>query len=282
MNNTVIRSLSGALFLVIMTGSLLLSPVIFALVMMTSLLIMMKEYLNISLGKQYKVGTILSIISGLLLYTLFFIVYRLDSNPNLLWIMVLPVILIFLSTLYEKNEKGEVRKEGYINSSFLIVAIVYIALPFSLTNTILFDSTGGYTPKLLLSMFIILWSADVGAYVFGMAFGQKSGHRLYPAISPKKSWEGFFGGILSTLITAVILQICELISIPIVHTIAISLLIFIFGVFGDLVESLLKRNFGVKDSGTIMPGHGGLLDRFDGALIAFPVAIAYLKFFCLI
>ncbi|PKO99207.1 MAG: hypothetical protein CVU13_06690 [Bacteroidetes bacterium HGW-Bacteroidetes-8] len=282
MNNTVIRSLSGALFLVIMTGSLLLSPVIFALVMMVSTLVMMKEYLNISLGKQYKIGTIISIISGLVLYTLFYIVYALGANPNLLWIMVFPLSSIFISALYEKNEKGEVRKEGYINSSFLIVAIVYIALPFSLTNTILFDSTGGYTPKLLLSMFIMLWSADVGAYVFGMAFGQKRGHKLYPAISPKKSWEGFFGGMLSTLITAVILQICGLISFPTAHTIAISLLIFIFGVFGDLVESLLKRNFGVKDSGTIMPGHGGLLDRFDGALIAFPVAIAYIQLFGLI
>lgn len=282
MNNTVIRSLSGALFLVIMTGSLLLSPVIFAFVMIASTFVMMKEYLNISLGSQYKVGTALSIISGLLLYILFFVVYKIGANPNLLWIMVFPVISIFLSTLYEKNEKGEVRRDGFPSSSFLIVAIVYIALPFSLTNTILFDSTGGYTPKLLLSMFIMLWSADVGAYVFGMAFGQKSGHKLFPAISPKKSWEGFFGGMLSTLITAVILQTCGLISVPIFHTIAISLIIFIFGVFGDLVESLLKRNFGVKDSGTIMPGHGGLLDRFDGALIAFPVAIAYIQLFGLI
>ncbi|MDP3436571.1 MAG: phosphatidate cytidylyltransferase [Bacteroidales bacterium] len=282
MNNTVIRSLSGALFLAIMTGSLLLSPVIFALVMMASTFVMMKEYLNISLGKHYKVGSIYSIVAGLLLYALFYIVYGLGANPNLLWIMAFPVSTIFLSTLYEKNEKGEVRKEGYTNSSFLIVAVVYIALPFSLTNTILFDSSGEYTPKLLLSMFIMLWSADVGAYVFGMAFGQKRGHKLYPAISPKKSWEGFFGGMLSTLLTALILHLSGPISFPIVHTFAISLLIFIFGVFGDLAESLFKRNFGVKDSGTIMPGHGGLLDRFDGALIAFPIAIAYIKLFELI
>ncbi len=282
MNNTVIRSLSGALFLAIMTGSLLLSPVIFAFVMMISTLIMMREFLSISLGKLYRVGSILSIICGLLLFALFYSVYGLGANPNLFWIMVFPVSSIFISALYEKNEKGEVRKEGYINSSFLIVAVVYISLPFSLTNTILFNSSGEYTPKLLLSMFIMLWSADVGAYVFGMLFGQKRGHKLYPSISPKKSWEGFFGGMLSTLITAVILQLSGLISFPIAHTIAISLLIFIFGVFGDLAESLFKRNFGVKDSGKIMPGHGGLLDRFDGALIAFPVTIAYIKLFGLI
>jgi len=282
MNNTVIRSLSGALFLVIMTGSLLLSPVIFALVMMLSVFVMLKEYTDIALGKLYRTGKLYAIISGLILYTLFYLVYGFGADSRLFWIMVLPVSSIFLSALYEKNEKGEVRKEGYINSSFLIVALLYIALPFSLTNTILFDSAGEYTPNLLLSMFILLWSADVGAYVFGMAFGQKSGHKLYPAISPKKSWEGFFGGMLSTLITAVILQLSGLISFPIAHTIAISLIIFIFGVFGDLAESLFKRNFGVKDSGTIMPGHGGLLDRFDGALIAFPVAIAYIKLFGLI
>jgi len=282
MNNTVIRSLSGVLFLVIMTGSLLLSPVIFALLMMVSVFVMLKEYIDIALGKQYRIGKLFTIISGLMLYTLFYLVYGSGADSNLFWIMVFPVSSIFLSALYEKNEKGEVRKEGYLNSSFLIVALVYIALPFSLTNTILFDSAGEYTPKLLMSLFIMLWSADVGAYVFGMAFGQKRGHKLYPSISPKKSWEGFFGGMLSTLITAAILQLSGLISFHIVHTLAISMVIFIFGVFGDLVESLFKRNFSVKDSGNIMPGHGGLLDRFDGALIAFPVAIAYIKLFGLI
>lgn len=282
MNNTIVRSLSGAIFLIVMTGSLLWNPVVFAVVMLLSVVIMMWEYLTISLGENFKPGKILSIVTGMTIFTLFFIANAYGISERYLYLAALPATLLFCSFIFEKNNKGEVMGEGYERAFFTITAIIYIALPFALTNTILFGKDNSYNPNLLLSLFILLWSSDVGAYVFGMTFGQKNGHKLYPAISPKKSWEGFWGGLGVTLVSAFILDYTGFISIGLIHTLAIAGIVSVFGVLGDLAESLFKRNFAVKDSGSILPGHGGLLDRFDGALIAFPVAIAYLKFFCLI
>jgi phosphatidate cytidylyltransferase len=282
MNSTVKRSISGTYFLIIMTGSLILSPVVFTIVMMFCISVIINEYLAISAGESYKTGKILAIIAGVTLYALFALTGSQKLNDSVFWLMTLPLSGIIISTLFEKDENGELRGEGYKNSSFLILSVVTVALPFSLMNTVLFSEDGSYTPYYLLSMFILLWSADVGAYIFGMAFGQKNGHKLYPAISPKKSWEGFFGGMATTLIAGIVLYLTNLLAFPVIHVLAISLIIFLFGVLGDLAESLFKRNFGVKDSGNIMPGHGGLLDRFDGALLAFPAAIAYIKLFALI
>ncbi|MFA6770619.1 MAG: phosphatidate cytidylyltransferase [Bacteroidales bacterium] len=290
MNNTQVRSLSGTLFLIIITGSLLWSPVIFGLVMLFSILIMTKEFLSISFKNSYKTTTFISLVGSFTIYLLFFLYYYNSIDIKFFWLISLPFTGMFISILYEK-EKGTNNNnqsfknsynENYLKTGFILIAPLYIALPFSLTNTILFDTVGNYMPNILLSMFIILWSSDVGAYLFGITFGQKNGHKLFPSISPKKSWEGFFGGLISALITGIILYYIKIISFSIVHIVALSTIIFIFGVFGDLVESLFKRNFGVKDSGNIMPGHGGLLDRFDSALLAFPMAIAYLKIFELI
>ncbi|MDP3453563.1 MAG: phosphatidate cytidylyltransferase [Bacteroidales bacterium] len=286
MNNTVKRSLSGVMFLIIMTGSLLMSPVVFAIVMLLCILIMNKEYLKISLGGSYRLTGEIASVTGLTLYTLLFLHYGYGADSSLFWILVFPVLAIFISAIYEKgsndntkSNKTESYNENYIKSSFAVVSIIYISLPFALTNTIIFNESYAYNPYTLLSLFIILWSCDVGAYIFGMTLGQKSRHKLFPSISPKKSWEGFFGGAVSSLLTAIILHYTGLLNMNLLHSLAISLIVFIFSVLGDLAESLFKRNFGVKDSGSLMPGHGGLLDRFDGALIAFPAAIAYIKLF---
>lgn len=282
MNSTVKRSISGTFFLIIMTGSLILSPVVFSLLMMFAVLVMINEYITISAGESYKTGKILAIISGVSLYAIFALTEAQKVGNSLFWFMVLPLSGVVISTLFERDKNGMLRGEGYAGSSFLILSVATIALPFSLMNTILFESDGAYNPYYVLSLFILLWCADVGAYVFGMAFGQKNGHKLYPEISPKKSWEGFFGGMFTTVIAGAVLNFTGLFSLPLIHVLAISLIVFLFGVLGDLAESLFKRNFGVKDSGNIMPGHGGLLDRFDGALLAFPAAIAYIKLFALI
>lgn len=278
MNKTLIRSLSGALFLIIVTGSMLLGPVIFALVMVFALLVATKEFLNISLKDKYKYPRLITLITSFLIYLLLFLYYHNNIEIKYFWLLVLPFIAIIVSILYSKESISS----SYYKTAFLLVAPLYIALPLSLTNTILFNNQGTYIPNTLLSIFIILWSCDVGAYVFGISFGQKNGHKLFPSISPKKSWEGFFGGLISALITGFILYKVGLITFSIIDVLALSAIIFLFGVFGDLVESLFKRNFGVKDSGNIMPGHGGLLDRFDSALLALPAAIAYIKLFELI
>ena len=276
MNNTVVRTISGTIFLAITTGALLTSPVIFAFVMLFAIALMMAEYIQLGVEKSYKTARVLSIISGLLVYLFVFLYKGYGLDLKYLYLISLPVSGIFISLLYEKNG------ESYKKHPFLICAILYAALPFTLTSFIIFDDQEQYQPILLLSLFILTWASDVGAYVIGMLFGQKGGHKLFPSISPKKSWEGFVGGLLFAITAAILLYYFKLIDFSLIHIISISLIINLFGVLGDLIESQFKRNFGVKDSGKLMPGHGGLLDRLDGTLISFPIAIAYIKLFSLI
>ena len=128
-------------------------------------------------------------------------------------------------------------------------------------------------------MFIFLWSSDSGAYVFGSWLGK---HRLFPRISPKKSWEGSIGGgivaILASQVIATFVPFAENLSPTLCRLLwaGLAVLVVVFGTWGDLVESLLKRKLGIKDSGNILPGHGGMLDRFDSSLLAIPAAVIYL------
>jgi len=284
MNSTVVRSVSGVVFLAIMVGSMLLSPIAFAIVMSIAIALMMTEYLMLSIDKGYDTTRALSIISGVMLYIFIFLYKGYGMNPKWFYLLTIPVSLIFVSLLYYKDLRiGHTdENEQYNKHPYLLAALIYIAQPFALTSFILFDSDQNYKPFLLLSLFIIAWSSDVGAYIFGMLFGQKDGHKLFPSISPKKSWEGFFGGLFCGILAGSIIWLCSLTELTFIHSLALSLIVSLSGVAGDLVESQFKRNFGVKDSGKLIPGHGGLLDRFDGILISFPLAIAYIKIFSII
>ena len=159
---------------------------------------------------------------------------------------------------------------------------MYIALPFSMINVLAFETSTfdgqiHYDMLLPLSIFIFLWTNDTGAYCSGSLFGK---HKLFPRISPAKSWEGSIGGGIFVIIAAIIIGYlandgaAHRLSIP--GWVGLGLVVTFFGTWGDLVESLFKRTLGVKDSGTILPGHGGMLDRFDSSLMAIPAAVIYL------
>jgi phosphatidate cytidylyltransferase len=130
-----------------------------------------------------------------------------------------------------------------------------------------------YTYEILLIYFLLIWANDTGAYLFGVSIGK---HKIFPRISPKKSWEGFFGGLFFTAIVAWAISL-YFHNITFAHWLVIGLLSAIIGVFGDLVESMLKRSIDVKDSGKFLPGHGGVLDRFDSVFLSAPIVFAYLK-----
>lgn len=293
MKDLLIRTISGIAFIIIIIGAILWSPVSYAAIMCLILTGMMYEFLSISLKGSRMAGTILTIAIGIAIFLFLFFINGYGMQPLYMILSFIPVVFIFISGLYVKEynihkeirtPEGEIRMEdnGYERSPFLLSSLLYIAVPLSMCNLIVFDPEGNYSGTLLLSLFIILWAADVGAYCLGTLFGQKNGYRLFPSVSPKKSWEGFWGGLLCAILAGIILNYTGLLYITLLHSIILALLIGIFGVLGDLVESQLKRNFGVKDSGRIMPGHGGMLDRFDGALLAFPIAVIYLKFFIII
>ena len=293
MKNFIIRTLSGLAFTVLVIASILYGPVTFAVVFGTIMVVAVYEFLNITMGRSFFYDNMpakaFTIVAAISLFVNVFLIVAYGYDPLYLLFTVLPFIGIFISNMYVKryNEHnveevdGVQRRipNGYEMFPFSIASVVYIALPFSLMSLVLYDKTGVYNGNLLLSMMILLWCTDVGAYLLGSTLGQMNNHRLFLSISPKKSWEGFFGGLILSVVGAIVLRHIGLLEISLFDAIVLGVLICVFGVLGDLVESQLKRNFGVKDSGSIMPGHGGMLDRFDGALLAFPVAIIYLVFF---
>ena len=270
MRNLLIRTLSGAVFLALFLTALLWHPAAYCVLFSAAVVIMMTEYLKITVGPHETAARILAVITGVLTFLLFFLHagYGLAGK----WLLVLPVMisLIFVAVLYTKEDNA------YRTTPFILASVIYIALPFALTNLTVFSPDGSFDGRVLLAIMIIIWSSDVGAYLSGMAFGQKHGHRLFPSISPKKSWEGYFGGLVLALAAGWCSGHFSLVDFPWYHCLALSVLVNISSTIGDLVESQLKRNFGVKDAGRIMPGHGGLLDRFDGALLAFPVSVLYI------
>ncbi len=293
MKNFFIRTASGLAFTVLVIASILFGPVTFAVVFGTIMVLAVYEFLNITVGKrllkQNLAAKVFTIVAAISMFVNTFLVVAYGYDPMYMLFTVLPVIGIFISNMYVKgfNEHRTEEKagesvrvaNGYEMFPFYIVSLVYVVLPFSLMSLVLFDRTGVYDGNILLSLMILLWCTDVGAYLLGSTLGQMNNHRLFLSISPKKSWEGFFGGLILSVAGAIVLRYIGLLDFGLVDAVVLGVIVCVFGVLGDLVESQLKRNFGVKDSGNIMPGHGGMLDRFDGALLAFPVAIIYLIFF---
>ncbi|WP_292011163.1 phosphatidate cytidylyltransferase [Chryseobacterium sp.] len=180
-------------------------------------------------------------------------------------ILALALILIAVITLFKYPN------ELYYDSGKLIFTVIYVALPFSFALGIPKYSTIGNTFSLeVFFLFILIWSSDTFAYLTGKFFGK---HKMAPKISPKKTWEGYIGGVILTLILSYFIE--EYNPDLRGNWMVVGFLVAAFAPLGDLVESQLKRNFGVKDSGNIIPGHGGVLDRLDSFLICAPVVYLY-------
>ncbi len=183
---------------------------------------------------------------------------------------MLPLIfLFFISALYQKTE------DVFVNLGFKILGIIYIAIPFGLMNIVANLGIAGQEkpePIFLIAFFVLVWANDTFAYLSGITLGK---HRLFERISPKKSWEGSIGGAIITMTLAGFLGHYTQIFDSVSWVILAAIIIFT-ATFGDLAESLLKRHTQVKDSGSIMPGHGGILDRFDAAIFSIPFYLFFL------
>lgn len=278
MNNFIKRTISGIGFAAIMLAAFLTNEFVFGAVMLFCLIVMMWEFLHITCGNEYKYSQLLSILAGATLFSLVYS-FKVGWLPGRLVILsFVPVFLLMINSLYVKDKS---RFDKFAN---LYTAILYIAVPWSVLNFAVFAQEGGaFNGKLLLCFFGIIWGSDVGAYLFGITLGQKYGKKLFPSISPKKSWIGFWGGMLMAIAVAVTLYYLDFFppfsnseTTNICNYVAMAVLLHITGVYGDLIESQWKRHYSVKDSGNIIPGHGGLLDRFDSALIAIPIGVIYL------
>ena len=270
MNNFIKRTISGIGFAAIMLAAFLTNRYVYGTVMFLSLIIMMKEFLTMTCGKDYRYSQVLSIFSGAVLFTLIYMYKAFHFPGRLVILAFVPMFLLMINSLYLKD------KSKFAKFSNIYAALIYIAVPWSLLNFAVFNAAGEFNGLLLLCFFCIIWGTDVGAYLFGITLGQKYGKKLFPSISPKKSWIGFWGGFATAIGVAVALHFAGLFNFQLIHCIFMGALLCVAGVYGDLIESQWKRHYNVKDSGNIIPGHGGLLDRFDSALIAIPIGIIYL------
>lgn len=207
--------------------------------------------------------------SGMLLFTLTFLVEGGLLTADFYYLMFPVLAGVYLIYLYRKRVTKPFR-----GIAFTFLGIIYVAVPFSLLNVIIFHP-GEYTFEILLGAMFLLWSNDTGAYFAGVRYGKR---KLFERVSPKKSWEGSLGGFILSLIMAyVISNFSQVFTTG--EWIAMGVIISIGGTYGDLVESLFKRSIEIKDSGRLIPGHGGFLDRFDGLLLSAPFIVTFLKIF---
>lgn len=262
--NLVVRTLAGAVMVAVIIGATIWNPYSFGIVFMLIGLLATQELLKLLTGKTTYLGG----VSALLFLAMFAKMSGFFSErmTTIVWVVYgMCVVVALLSQLWNTKSNPII---AWTNIAF---TQLYVAVPFALLNMIVFFN-GQFRPLLVLALFLIIWVNDSFAYLMGSLFGK---HRLFERISPKKSWEGFIGGNLFALAAGYGLSYLDP-SLMWWQWMIFAQIVVVFGTFGDLMESLLKRTVGVKDSGTAIPGHGGWLDRFDSLIFATPVVVFYL------
>lgn len=274
MKNIIVRAITGTCFVILLLGCILLDKNAYAILFTIITALTMSEFYRLIKSKnEPQMIPFLDIFGGVYLFAALY--YHCSSlSTSVTKYIFIPyvayIMLTFIIQLYAK------RPDPIKCWAYSLLGQFYIALPFALLNFIAFPGTYTlYTPWLLMSFFIFIWTNDTGAFLVGITIGH---HRLFERISPKKSWEGFVGGLIFSLIAAWVFSLFYD-NFSLIQWLGLSLTISISSTFGDLCESLLKRTIHIKDSGHILPGHGGLLDRFDSVLLAAPAAYIYIQLF---
>ena len=276
-NNFIQRAITGIIFVGVLIGCILGGPISFTLLFALITALTIHEFGNIvSKQPDVEINKPICMLAGVFLFFGFAYLGVMPGQTEILIPYLFLIIYLLVSELYLK------KKNPLNNWAYAMMSQIYIALSFAMLNVLAYHSIGNegelshyqvqYNPILPLSIFIFTWINDTGAYCTGILFGK---HRLFERISPKKSWEGSIGGGVFSIIAAIVMA-HYFPFMPISIWIGLALTVVIFGTLGDLTESLLKRTIGIKDSGNILPGHGGMLDRFDSTLMAVPAAVVYL------
>lgn len=269
MNNFLTRTLSAIVYAGLVIGSILVQPVcfgghplLFGVLFMIVSTLAVREF-HALVGSDIKTMTYSMISNVLLFSTLYFLFYG-DIIWRGLLVAYVAVMLLALITHLFRPQVQPIQSWGNLCASQLMVA-----LPFALMNGIMM-----HNQWLMLALFILLWVNDSGAYIVGSLTAKRKGgnHKMFPRVSPAKSWEGLIGGFVFDLIAGyVFFRIGWMGDMSLMDSLFFALAGGVFGTLGDLMESLFKRTLGVKDSGKFMPGHGGVLDRFDSLMLAIPV-----------
>lgn len=274
MKNFIQRAITGLIFVAVLIGCIVGGPLSFGLLFCLISALATAEFCNLMNQQEgVKINRNICVLGSAALFLCFFYYGMNPAETGIFIPYLIIIIYLMISELYLK-------KEHPLNSwAYAMFSQAYVGLPFALLNVLAFQSIGTesmsqYLYILPLSIFIFNWVNDTGAYCTGMLLGK---HPLFKRISPKKSWEGSIGG--ATFCVAASFALAHFFPILTTATwIGLALTVVVFGTWGDLTESLMKRQLGIKDSGNILPGHGGILDRFDSSIMAIPAAVVYLYF----
>jgi len=268
LNNFVKRALTAIVFVALLLGCTFWNQLSFTLLFFVIIIVGIWEFYTLAEKGNNNPQKIAGTIAGAILYASTSLVAAGVLDVKFLLINLAFVFLFFIIELFSKAENP------FANIAFTLLGLIYVAIPFSSLNFIT-ALNGTYNYQLLFGFFFILWSNDTGAYLVGSAIGK---HKLFPRVSPGKTWEGSIGGaVLSYIVAFIIAEWYTVIDRS--DWMVIATILIVVGSLGDLVESLFKRSIDVKDSGNILPGHGGILDRFDSLILATPFVFVYLYIF---
>tara|TARA_B100000809_G_scaffold49621_3_gene44616 strand:- start:5880 stop:6692 length:813 start_codon:yes stop_codon:yes gene_type:complete len=263
MNNMLTRAISGTVFVSLLVFSILYNAILFSGMFYILMMISIFEFsrmLHLKNFSIYVIATLLYMSSQLSIWN----ITPIYTDT----LATLGILSVFINTLFSKKETPI---KGLSN---LLLCLAYACIPYIIISRIPYTNfSNSYESILILGVFIMIWSNDTFAYLVGMSIGK---HKLLERISPKKTIEGFIGGVIATLIVSYLLAL-QFAVLPTLQWLIVGILVSLFGVIGDLVASMFKRQTGVKDTGNIIPGHGGVLDRLDSIIFAAPFIYLYLK-----
>jgi phosphatidate cytidylyltransferase len=263
------RAITGFFFIIVMIGSHLLGHYVFGAFYLILSLLCLHEFYGLNIKSGLQPNRVSGFINAIFIYSIFAVIVYHDQPfyHTLLLLLTLTFSAIFIQELFK------ITVAPLTNIAYTVLGLVFITVPFTFFHALAFLN-GPFNFHYPLAFLLMLWANDTGAYLVGRAFGRT---KLFERHSPKKTWEGFIGGVLIAAGVGFIVSLFYT-ELKWNHWVSVGILISCFGTLGDLVESMFKRSINIKDSGGILPGHGGLLDRFDGFLLAAPVVYTYLYF----
>jgi phosphatidate cytidylyltransferase len=264
LKNLIVRSLSGAIYVAAIIASLLINDWFFAGLCLLLNILGLLEFQKFN--NAFKKINYWQLAGGIALFTLFHLSFSETIDSKWLYLLLVLPLIILSAALYIKDT--DIFKTLFFEMS----GFIYITVPLIIVDYLNINLNEKLNSVVLL-VFILVWANDTFAYLSGMMLGK---HKLFERITPKKTWEGFFGGMIATiLISGLLFKFSGFESL--VLWMILGAIISVVSVFGDFVESMFKRAAGLKDSGNIIPGHGGILDRIDSLLFVFPVVLVFIK-----